>query len=98
MTLPIGRRSRAAERGRQLQAASDRAGGGKVGDEGEDFHITATERAQQGVDLIEVHEMANRDVAGPIRKLGEELAQRVIERKLSLLMQDSLVAHHTYGI
>ena len=39
--------------GRQLQAPSDRPGGGKVGDEGEDFHISATERAQQRVDLID---------------------------------------------
>ena len=39
--------------GRQLQTPADRPGGGEVGDEGEDFHISATERAQQGVDLID---------------------------------------------
>ena len=39
--------------GWQLQASADRPGSGKVGDEGEYSHLSTTERAQQGVDLID---------------------------------------------
>ena len=51
MRWSVGKRRRFL--GRQLQAASDCAGGGKVGDEGKDFHFATAERAQQRVDLID---------------------------------------------
>ena len=39
--------------GWQLQASADRPCSGEVGDEGKDPHLSTTERAQQGVDLID---------------------------------------------
>jgi hypothetical protein len=51
--------------GRELEAFTDRPGGGEIEDEGEDLHLGAAEGAEQRIDLV--------DAADELGQLSREL-------------------------
>jgi len=64
--------------GRELEAFTDRPGGGEIEDEGEDLHLGAAEGAEQRVDLVDAA-----DEFGPAQpRASGELVVVLLERHL----------------